>query len=181
MEKYNASHQGKCEILCLDKNNPVHQYCQSNDWLGSRIAEMQLYYGESQAECTFTLPYWCEKPNTLLRWVNKSNAGKQKEFFLFTWCWQILTWKAVSSFGYSTSRKMGSTWRFTRKITGLENMCYQEILKQLRGGAREKSAEMLKYKSSDIRQVALRKEVNLCSFFSPCLLLFLFNLSKKSE
>lgn len=31
MEKYNASHQGKCEILHLDNNNQVHQYCLGND------------------------------------------------------------------------------------------------------------------------------------------------------
>lgn len=38
MEKYNASHQDKCEIPCLDKNNQVHQYrLVMTDW----AAELQ--------------------------------------------------------------------------------------------------------------------------------------------
>ena len=78
MEKDNASHQDKSEILCLDKNNQVHQYCLGDGWLGSRAAEKQLVYGKSQAECMFTLSYRCETVNTLMRWVNKSNDGKQK-------------------------------------------------------------------------------------------------------
>lgn len=31
MEKYNASHQDKCESVCLDKNNQVQQYCLGNN------------------------------------------------------------------------------------------------------------------------------------------------------
>lgn len=47
------------------------------DW-AAEVQRKQLYGSESQAECIFTLSYWCEKANTLMRWVNKSNDGKQR-------------------------------------------------------------------------------------------------------
>ena len=33
--------QGKCQVLYLGRNNPIHQYMPLTDWLGSSFAEKE--------------------------------------------------------------------------------------------------------------------------------------------
>lgn len=72
------------------QESQVHWCCLGGDSLGSRTAVVQLYYCDPQVEGIYTFILH-EKANILMRWVNQSNSGKNKEFFLFIWCWQILT------------------------------------------------------------------------------------------
>ena len=102
--------KGKCSVLHVGRNNPMHQYRLGADLLESSSAERDV--GDLVDPWASSVPWLPRRPMAF--WGALGGvwpAGRGRFSFPSTVPWWGLIWSTVCSSGLPSSRKMRSYWR----------------------------------------------------------------------
>jgi len=130
--------KGKCMVLHLRRNNPMHQYRLGEDLLESSSVERDPGV---LVDDRLTMSQQCalaaKKANGILGFFKKSVASRSRELFLPLSSAPVMTHQEycvqfwVPSFKKDEELLERVQWRATRMVRGLELLSYEERLREL--------------------------------------------------